>query len=366
MKNIMVTRSFFEPNQRVTIKKEFTLDSIHRILVQGIDQLGGLAQSSPFFRELRKAFPNAYIVNLVGPLTYGVMQNCPYVDEVWLFDKKRSFKMAKQVKDNQFDLTFLAAGTLRAALIAYLGKVKHRVGYDNDGTGRLLTVQLHQELHSRYRPENMFDMLRAIGIAPQGVYDREMWLSDQDYAYAESWIQARKNDQDKILAFNPFSTDPKRRWTDKGWQELLNGLVEYDVKPVMLVAPNEVEQARELLGRWKLNCIVPVESHKVTHTVAILEKVKYVMGPESGFIHMALSVNGPHVIALFNVLPPVSTFPVEDIRHKALIEESVPCAPCYLYKFKDVCPHNIECMKQLSSERVLNVIAGFEKCDSAA
>ena len=48
MNKIKIDCDFFEPNQRVTIKKEFDLDKVEKILVQGIDQLGGLAQSSPF------------------------------------------------------------------------------------------------------------------------------------------------------------------------------------------------------------------------------------------------------------------------------------------------------------------------------
>ena len=128
MNQIKPSLDFFEPNQRLTVKKSFDKSKINRILVQGIDQLGGLMMSTPFFRELRLAFPDAYIVNLVGPLTYEVMQNCPHIDEVWLFDKKQSFAIAKKIRAFQFDLTFLPSGTFRTALIAFLGRVKHRIG----------------------------------------------------------------------------------------------------------------------------------------------------------------------------------------------------------------------------------------------
>lgn len=353
----------FEPRTRLHIKKQVDLESIKSILVIGIDQLGGLMYSTPFFRELRLAFPNARIVNLVGPLTAGIMKNCPYVDDVWLFNKKESWQTVKKMKQENFDLAFIPAGTLRTSLMAYLAKIPNRVAYDDDGNGFLLTVRLHQELHSRYRPENIFDMLRAIGITPKGVYEREIWLTEADRDYARKWLNSFQHTGRKILAFNPFSTDPKRRWTDQGWSELLMGLKEHHITPVMMVAPNEMEQAKDLLNQWHVEGIA-VESHAVMYTAAILEQVDYVIGPESGFVHMALAVNKPHVIAFFNVLPPQSTFPIADQHHKALIEESVACAPCYLYKFKDVCPYGIECMKQLSSTRVLGVIAEFEKCDN--
>ncbi|WP_157760541.1 glycosyltransferase family 9 protein [Thiomicrorhabdus arctica] len=356
------SQDFFEPHQRLIIKKEFDIKSIQKIIVVGVDQLGGLMMSSPFFRELRAAFPNAYIVNLVAPLTFGAMQNCPYIDEVWKFDKKQSFKIAKKIKDDQFDLALLVAGSLRAALIAYLGRVPNRVGFDNDGRGRLLTVQLHQEFSSRYRPENIFDVLRAIGINPQGVYEREVWLSSKDINYAQIWADENLKKGEKVLAFNPFSTDPKRRWTDSGWQSMLIGIKKMGLKAVMLVAPNEVAEAESMLQQWQVDD-VHVETHSVPHTAAILNHVSYVIGPESGFIHMALAVNKPHVIALFNVLPPKSTFPVSDDRHCALIEDTLPCCPCYLYKFKDRCPNDLVCMSQLGADKVLNAIKKFEEND---
>jgi len=348
---------FFEPHQRLNIKKHFDVEKVSKIFVHGIDQLGGLMFSSPFFRELRRAFPNAHIVNMVGSLTYPIMKNCPYIDEVWLFNKSESWATMKKIKAEGFDLAFLATGTLRSALMVYLAGVPNRVGYDNDGTGPLLTVQMHQEFHSRYSPENMFDYLRAIGITPQGVFDREVWVSDEDKAYAKSWFESNSTGQ-KIFAFNPFSTDSKRRWTDSGWKETLTHIIARGIKPVMLVGKNEVGQGEQLLDAWGVSGI-DVQSHSVTQTAAILNYVDFVVGPDSGFIHMALAVNKPHVIGLFNVVPPISSFPIHDSRHIAIIEDTLDCCPCYFYKAKDVCPNELKCMTSLKAEKVLAAIDSF-------
>lgn len=358
MSLIKIPQTFLEPNQRLTIKKEVDLGAVNRILVFGIDQLGGLMTGTPFYRELRKAFPDARIVNLVGPLTYGVMQNCPYVDDVWLFDKSKTFETIKKIRAESFDLTFQLSGTLRTGLMVYLAGIPHRVGYDVDGTGPLLTVKLHQEFHSRYRVENIYDFLRALGFDPQGIYDREVWLSEADREYARSWVAINNPQGNKtFLAFNPFSTDVKRRWTDQGWRDLLRALLQRGITPIMFVAPNEVEAGKTYVKNLGLDEI-NVETHQPTQTAAILQNVKFAVGPESGFIHMALAVNKPHVIAFYNVLPAKATFP--NVKHHvALSAESLNCCPCYLYKAKDICPNDLACMKQLSFERVLEAIDRF-------
>ncbi len=350
-----VASSFFEPNQRLTIKKPVDIEAVERVLIFGIDQLGGLMTGTPFFRELRKAFPNAHIVNLVGPLTYGIMQNCPYVDEVWLFDKSKTFATIKKIRAASFDVTFQLSGTLRTGLMVYLAGIPHRVGYDVDGTGPLLTVKLHQEFHSRYRVENIYDFLRALGFEPADIYRREAWFSESDIQYAAEWNkQYNPNNDKQFLAFNPFSTDEKRRWTKAGWAELMVGLKQQNITAIMMVAPNEINQAEAYNAELGVDGVL-VQTHTPTQLCAIMQYVKFAVGPESGFIHLALAANSPHVIAFYNVLPPKATFPVDDPKHLAIIED-VPCAPCYLYKAKDHCPHNVKCMQALPAKKVLNFI----------
>lgn len=51
------------------------------------------------------------------------------------------------------------------------------------------------------------------------------------------------------------------------------------------------------------------------------------------------------------------------VAHVGLIRDDLHCAPCYLYKFKDQCPYNLECMSGIDSKRVLDAIDTFSKSD---
>ena len=158
----------------------------------------------------------------------------------------------------------------------------------------------------------------------------------------------------QFLAFNPFSTDVKRRWTKAGWVDLIIGLQQRDITPIMMVAPNEVSKAEDYIAELGVESVL-VQSHSPTQLAAIMKYIKFAVGPESGFVHLALAANSPHVIAFYNVLPPKATFPIDDPKHFAVIQD-IPCAPCYLYKAKDVCPHDVLCMKSLSAKTVLDFI----------
>lgn len=65
---------------------------------------------------------------------------------------------------------------MRTALMAFFGGIPNRTGYDTGGRGKLLTIQLHQAFQNRYRAENHFDLLRAIGFSPKLPFERECFL----------------------------------------------------------------------------------------------------------------------------------------------------------------------------------------------
>jgi ADP-heptose:LPS heptosyltransferase len=261
--------------------------------------------------------------------------------------------MMQEMRHSKFDMVFLLSGTFRTAMMSWLAGIPNRIGYDVDGTGKLLTVRLHQEFHSRYRVENAYDLLRAVGVSPQNIYRREVWWTDADAELAQQWFNS-KNGQ-RLLAFNAFSTDPKRRWTDDGWMAFLTGVKERNILPIMMVAPNEVDEGKSLLREWA-HADISVESHAVSTTAAIMQHIDFVVGPESGFVHLGLAANHPHVLAFYNVLPPAATFPINDKHHNAIILDELVCCPCYLYKRKDQCWNDLKCMKQLSADRVLQAV----------
>jgi len=343
---------FFEPNQRLKIKKHFDVAQVSKILIRGIDPLGDIAIGSAFYRETRRLFPNAYIAVMLSAHAAQFLKHCPYIDEVIIFDKKQQWQHIKQLKAQQFDLALLLTGNLRAALIAYLAGIPNRVGFDTDGRGFLLTVQLSCELHNRYRGENHFDLLRAIGLNPQGVFKREVWLTEEEHGLAaKQWQPLAESVEQEILAFNPFARVQNRRWSGQNWQKLLQSVLKKGIFPVMFVGPNETEEAKQLLTAWGLSEIPVVEAHLMI-TAAMLKWVKWVVGTDSGFIHLALAVNKPHVIAIYGLLPVNSSFPIYDKHHKGLIADHLPCAPCYLYKASDQCFNKSKCMKEITAEQV--------------
>lgn len=53
-----------------------------------MDAIGDMVLTSGFIREVRANFPHARITLVTEPLTYSMVELCPYVNEVLIFDRK--------------------------------------------------------------------------------------------------------------------------------------------------------------------------------------------------------------------------------------------------------------------------------------
>ena len=98
-------------------------EDIKDILVVRLDRMGDMIWTSAFFRELRRNYPEGKITALIGSKNYGILQCCPYIDEIigcdyeqWL-QKDSSFRslydcsvnyIKSEMCLNNYDMVFTA------------------------------------------------------------------------------------------------------------------------------------------------------------------------------------------------------------------------------------------------------------------
>ncbi|RME56128.1 lipopolysaccharide heptosyltransferase family protein [Candidatus Parcubacteria bacterium] len=323
-----------------------------KILVLGINQLGGLMMATPFYRELRIAYPDSRISCYAFPLTFPVLKSCPYLDEVVLFNK--SFLYGALSNMRRFDLVFNLAGNWGSYVFSRIVG-KSVVGFGDEGSV-LADVNVPKLLSSEYRTKHLFKALEALGHAPEGLYVREAWYDSEASTVADGWIKAHDVGNASIFAFNPFSTDEKRRWTDSGWKTVITDVHRMGIVPVLVCARSQHDEAVAFLKCLGVEGTMIFEGN-VAQSLALLDRhVDFAMGVDSGFMHMALAASRPHVIGIFNTLHPQETFPIHDAKHLALTPENQPCFPCNLYRSKDVCKHNLECLDRIDAGKAVSFI----------
>ena len=91
-----------------------------KVLVIRYRFIGDTILTVPFLRNLRYAYPDATIDMLVGPQSGTVLENCPYLNELIVFDTTRFHKYDKgegkthnfwsyawELRQRKYDLVFI-------------------------------------------------------------------------------------------------------------------------------------------------------------------------------------------------------------------------------------------------------------------
>ncbi|MBN3041001.1 MAG: glycosyltransferase family 9 protein [Candidatus Omnitrophica bacterium] len=325
-----------------------------RILIIRTDRLGDVILSTPVIKNLKMAFPEAYVAFMCRPYTKDVLEGNPYLDEVIVYDKYgkdknfyQTLRFAKYLKSKKFDLALILHPTNRAHLLTYLARIPERIGYDRN-LGFLLTKRIvHKKQEGRkHELDYTLDILRFLGIK----------IVDET-AYFPVNEKARKKinnllgdyaieDAEKIIAVHPCASCSSKRWPIKNFIKLIDLISkEFKARFILVASEKEAILADELAGypgiidlRAKLS---------ISELGALLERADLFISNDSGPVHIAASLKKP-VIAIFGRnnpgLSPRRWRPLGD--NSFFLHKHPGCEPCLAHH----CQKNYVCLDQTKPE----------------
>src|SRR5271165_3047966 len=122
------------------------LKEFQTILVRATNWVGDAVMSLPALQALRERHPAARISILARPWVADLYAREPFCDEVIPYRVPSGWKglgakwaVATELRSRHFDGAILLQNAFEAAAIAWLGRIRVRIGYSRDGRGALLT-----------------------------------------------------------------------------------------------------------------------------------------------------------------------------------------------------------------------------------
>ena len=128
-------------------QKPIDKSKVNRILIRSTNWVGDAVMTIPAIEAVRENFPSSTLVVLARPWVAALLENHPAVDQVWAFRRGGGFfsdffemiRIIARVRRFGFDLAILLQNAFEAALLAFLGGIRYRIGYNTDGRGFLLS-----------------------------------------------------------------------------------------------------------------------------------------------------------------------------------------------------------------------------------
>lgn len=357
----------------ITLKKSrFSLGKLKKILIIKLDHIGDVLFTIPAIKALKERLPWVRITMVVGSWSKEAIKNCPYVDEILIFDAYwfrrdtagrrikedfyNCFKFLRLLRKKKYDLAINFRYRYNAhqdSLFLSLTGARYKLGYNIWNRGFLVTYKVYYDARKvKHEVERNLDILRIIGVDNLNP-KLEMWLSSSEQDYAGKFLeQYGVSGQDTLIGIHPGVWCSARRWPKERFAQTADLLVErLNARVIIFGTSDETEQVNELISLIQTKPINACGRTGLGELAALIKRCKVFLGNNSGPIHIAAAMGTP-VVDIFSgtdLSEQWGPFGVDNI----VLEREVSCKPCG----RQECPRpNHDCMELITVDEVAQAV----------
>ena len=326
-----------------------------KIFIRGVDWVGTLVLATPVYRTVRENFPESKITVCVRPWSMNLLETCPYIDEILVYNPSNIFdriKFLKKIKKEKYDIAILLSGNFESALLCFLAGIKKRIGYPYDHRGFLLT-DVVPEIQDKYCVSHLLNIVETLGLKIKN-RTPEIWLTEEDKKFADDFFEKNNLKNSDLIVGIGFGVrgEESRMWPLQNFAELINLLYEKDGAKIILFGSKYDEKYLFNMKNFiKVPFINLVGQTTLRQFASVVKRCSVYVTNDTGGMHIA-SVSGAKVVALFGPTSFLRWGPFGD--NCVIINKKIDCSPCEFKKMKN-CKDNI-CMKNIKVEEVYQKI----------
>lgn len=287
---------------------------VKRIGVFKLRNIGDVLITTPVFRALRQAFPQAHITAVVNSVTDAMLKNNPHLDRVIVYERPPAEaglarKVAseinywKAIRTARFDLAFDFTRGDRPAFSCWLSGAKIRVasygGWSKSNWRNWAYTHVTPAPALVHEVEQHLRVLNDIGIPTP---DERLCLvvPEEEHAWARALI-APYRPAKKIVHVHPVARWLFKCWDDEKMAAVIDWLQAEQNAQVFVTssaAPRELQRTRNILAYCRTKPVLLAGNISLTQLAALAEQADLFFGVDTAPMHVAAAVETP-VVALF-------------------------------------------------------------------
>ena len=325
-----------------------------RVCIIKPSSLGDVVHSLPILPALRARWPGAHLAWVVRSVFRQVLEGCHDLDDVIVFDaKKTTFDplgaagfvgLLPRLKRGRYELAIDLQGLLRSGLMTAATGASVRVGLADarEGARWFYTHRVDAPRDSLHAVERIKRVAAALGAAiDEPRFDPS--IGDADRVWAREILAPLARPR---LVLNLGARWLTKRWPPEHFAEIGRRAVEHHGASLIAVGVREdqplVDQLTRLLDRVPLLDLCGRTS--LNQLAALAQTADLVLSNDTGPLHLAAAA-GARVVGVYTCTSPALTGPWG--ARAATVESKVWCAPSFI----KTCDR-LECMAELTPDRV--------------
>ncbi len=315
------------------------LEDVKSILVIQLRRIGDVIQTTPIVRSLRKSFPESRIDFLVEKPGAVALEGNPYIDNIIIYDKRRSLRMLFQVYRKRYDLVLDFLGNPRTSLLTMVSRARYRAGFAHRGRAYAYNIKVLPDSGPKYAVDFKYDLLKALGIKPDGI-EYDFYIPEKSRDKIRRFFKSHIDPNRIAICISPTSRRKTRIWPAIYYARLSDLLIErYRAQIILLWGPGELQIVNRIASLMKRKPIIAPETN-LKELAALIFNCNFMITNDNGPLHIGVSKKIP-LIAIFGPTKPKSALP--ESNGNIAITSVCDCLGCE----RNVCT-NMKCMLRLT------------------
>jgi heptosyltransferase-2 len=331
--------------------------TIKKILVRSTNWVGDVVMTLPALETVGECFPECHVSVLAKPWVAPLFEGHPVVDDVITYNKsngvfsgiKDIFRLSSELKKQQFDLAILFQNAFEAALIVKLAGIQHRVGFNTDHRGFLLTDTVPMQFNFKRDHQIGYyqDILKHLGCQCEE-RDPELYISEKNRIKADELLKSIGiKEGETVLGLSPGAIfGPAKRWPPDRFASIGDLAEEnWNAKVILFGSNKEKDICSKVSEQMKTRPFNLCGRTGLGEAIALIKRCNFFVTNDSGLMHVAGALKIP-LVAIFGSTNPYATGPRGS--QAVVIQHETDCSPC----LKQECPTDFRCMLDVEADEV--------------
>jgi len=338
---------------------------VKRVLIIQTAFIGDVILATSLIEETRKRYPQAKIQFLLRSGNESLLQNHPYLEKLWVWNKKGGkyrnlFSLVNQIKQYEIDVILNVQRFFSSGLFTSLIPAKVKIGFKQNPLSFLFTKKVNHQiphLHADSPYGAFHEVQRNIQLI-NAIDDREDILHDPKtypprlYFTPSPKVSSLQVEVQKYIVIAPTSVWETKEWPITKWLELVQAL-SADFTVFIIGAPVDSIKASQLCIHS--NVINLCGQLSLLESAELMQKAHRVFVNDSAPMHLASSVNA-NVVAIYNsTIPEFGYYPISHFAH-VVESKRLDCKPCGVHGHNKCPLKHYQCAYDIQVQQLLDLI----------
>ncbi len=331
-----------------------------RILIIKLAAMGDVLRTTPLLRSLRRTFPACHITWLtetnVLPMLHGIAE----IDRLLPY----TFETVMQLESESFDQLYCFDKEPKATSLAMRLRAACKTGFGMSEFGNVIPLNKESEYTFELGINDDLKFRRNTKTYPELIHECAglAYPGAQEYVFPDFSVEIDEargglralgaDPEDLKVGLNTGAGDifATKKWTEKGYVELANRLVEeLGAKVLLLGGPGEVERNARIAAAARYPLVDTGTDNPIRKFTGIVGNCSLMVTGDTLAMHIAIGLRVPVLV----ILGPTCHQEIELYGRGAMITSDFDCSPCYLSR----CPKAYTCMDATPSDLVFDAAA---------